>query len=1439
MSKVEPTLPSSSVSSSNSHSAHYSRRRHHYHHHQHHFPHHPIQETRTTLFSTPTSTLPHRHRHHHQHQHRPHKKHAYTISTALIFALTFIHCSPSHAATTYSPPPPAYVNHPRGTFHAAMPPPVDFSALGQMALLGDFDGLTPIITSNQQNTFEGNTFSILELAPIPGTHYNIHDNSNSSSTNHAAILSVPVLLASFAMDHSARTGSSTPFPPFGITSTCVLEQAPHQIYIGGYFHQTTSPPSSSPQQPQQPQQQQQPTSGPRSSRRGNINYVGMYDSKLKRFLAMAQGLDGPVLDLVCDSDSNQVIAVGQFRAPLVQLPSSSSSSNPSNIRSAAATSLPPPPATITTEEEYRAWGEYGGGVAKWIPTQQQPSSSTKSSASMTQADGMWAPLPFKGVNGIIHSVTKAQDGTFYFGGQFDTTTDGEAFSAPDTQLVNMDSVKVSTGNGKVSSHGRNILCPPSSSASSPSSPSSSTSTRGNWILEDNMPGYWRVKFPFHISPTLFRLWNVDEDSNRDGSPARGTKTFRIMAQPSNQFLNLSYIDPITDTVQYCTLCTLLPRIASNRSAEATSSLTTTTATALFQDFMVVQPELLHAAQIDIVSWYGLGGGLGGIEVYQAEIFSRAAGDMNPSSQCTGQTNDDKTNDAVRTASASSTSSSSSVAAVDGGAVQDSKDRAARSVPVGADWKPMTMPDGWQRVLAASISRTDAEARKEAYVDLIPYLQETGMYDVFVYTPGCSSGSDSDNNNNNNNTVPSNTCSHRGSVDVHMYFGASKDPVILTLDQTNTKDRADKIYSGMIMHSTNDFRPHVEIRPSASTHGKESGHGANNKAQTVVVDSMQFVKQATLNNSHSLLFYRPGGSPSPPPATELTTPSKDRIQGLDGSMWGNLPKQLPSGAIVKSLAAVHSGSSLSLVFIAGEFQADGYSNIVTLDGTKLLPLGSSSSSSSSNGSISSGLDGPVTSIALHEASSTLYVVGTFSQAMEGDKITLLPVGIAAYSLNTRTWTSIGNPSQTFQPGAQFQSVEISQSDAGQPQLVLTGSFAWLSSNTPSSPPSTSSSGNLAIFDIGTQSWVYQSASSQLQEKEQQGQQFDFGYVYGQVSFLNRIIGSSNGGAAAGSGGRPVVLIAGMIDSLDTYQVKQPENMAWMTSGGELRTLNLSPSITIPVQLSSSSSAVEAEQGAAAFQNNASQAGIFTTSTTTILPAANNIPVLSEANAGIMYFNTTNQEWVTIVGGGHADGTIGAGYFYSPPVPSPGQDTTLTYKEIHLASTGAKGEILSLGLSKTQVDGHTSTELGNDLLLVGGRFKSGSSTSGSSTIMTNGLLIYDLSLEQVVPEFTGLYGTSSGQQGEPVVRVIKNRPGQRVLVFAGDFLGVGKDTICEGVCVFDPVQARQALNKKKPIETAFKSLYGDNGGKKHRDVLKGIVNDIAFEDDKNMFVAGDLV
>lgn len=79
----------------------------------------------------------------------------------------------------------------------------------------------------------------------------------------------------------------------------------------------------------------------------------------------------------------------------------------------------------------------------------------------------------------------------------------------------------------------------------------------------------------------------------------------IIALGSNEYFELSYVDPITHETTTCTTdCTL-----SNDT------------TVGYQDFTVLNSPSATGIRIQIDSWYGQGGGLGGVEIFQSGKFS--------------------------------------------------------------------------------------------------------------------------------------------------------------------------------------------------------------------------------------------------------------------------------------------------------------------------------------------------------------------------------------------------------------------------------------------------------------------------------------------------------------------------------------------------------------------------------------------------------------------------------------------------------------------------------------------------------------------------------------------------------------------------------------------------------------------------------------------------
>lgn len=75
-------------------------------------------------------------------------------------------------------------------------------------------------------------------------------------------------------------------------------------------------------------------------------------------------------------------------------------------------------------------------------------------------------------------------------------------------------------------------------------------------------------------------------------------SFNVLALGLNEYYNLSYVDPVTQqTVQCSTDC-----ILSNDT---------------YQDFTVLDAMKSSGVRININSWYGQGGGLGFVQIFQS------------------------------------------------------------------------------------------------------------------------------------------------------------------------------------------------------------------------------------------------------------------------------------------------------------------------------------------------------------------------------------------------------------------------------------------------------------------------------------------------------------------------------------------------------------------------------------------------------------------------------------------------------------------------------------------------------------------------------------------------------------------------------------------------------------------------------------------------------
>lgn len=207
-------------------------------------------------------------------------------------------------------------------------------------------------------------------------------------------------------------------------------------------------------------------------------------------------------------------------------------------------------------------------------------SHEESTNAISWSDGKWNGFPFLGFSGTVETIAKTSNNTILFGGRFDGL---QKFVAPTTkhvQTVNLVDAAIEVTQAS-DENGFN----------DPGAITCTNDTSTQWLLKDGEVGSWTSNFEFQIKPTKLRLINA----NKDG---RGTRTFHVRAFPNSGIMNLTYVDPNTKEKKYC---------------EASCDLAQSDE---IQDFEFVNVIGMNALRIDIDSFYGAGGGLSSVQLFQ-------------------------------------------------------------------------------------------------------------------------------------------------------------------------------------------------------------------------------------------------------------------------------------------------------------------------------------------------------------------------------------------------------------------------------------------------------------------------------------------------------------------------------------------------------------------------------------------------------------------------------------------------------------------------------------------------------------------------------------------------------------------------------------------------------------------------------------------------------
>ncbi|KAJ1852706.1 hypothetical protein LPJ73_002777, partial [Coemansia sp. RSA 2703] len=284
------------------------------------------------------------------------------------------------------------------------------------------------------------------------------------------------------------------------------------------------------------------------------------------------------------------------------------------------------------------------------------SASTGSMAIYSAGNKSWQHVPFIGLDGPVFDFAEFE-GLVYAVGAFSSTVDNATHVPLNTQPLNLTACNIVGGNNAEITgftDPRNTICT-----------TKRDQENNTWLLRDLLDGYMTINFPFKATPSLLRLMNTVYDG-------RGTKSFRVMAVENNQVLTMSYIDPETKTELFCSpACPL----AQNDD---------------WQEFRFVDGDAMLAnitgVMIKIDSYYGMGGGLNKVEIYQRGNTLP----LRPSSSFVG----------------------------------------AWTETTAASYR------GTYRTLTVNAADVASAQVQNSVITMAPYIPEPGFYTVYMMVPGC-------------------------------------------------------------------------------------------------------------------------------------------------------------------------------------------------------------------------------------------------------------------------------------------------------------------------------------------------------------------------------------------------------------------------------------------------------------------------------------------------------------------------------------------------------------------------------------------------------------------------------------------------------------------------------------------------------------------------------
>lgn len=398
-------------------------------------------------------------------------------------------------------------------------------------------------------------------------------------------------------------------------------------------------------------------------------------------------------------------------------------------------------------------------------------------------------LPFGGfgANATVGSIAKygGDTGSILFGGSFDTLGIPELLTRNVSHVVSETNTSNSTNTSLVAAEQLVSLKHATFTAINADSDGSSLICPGLslWSVNNALGGQWLASLPLEmrgVYPTKVRLYPPSGAVN-------SVKSFRIYTYPNNGIMNLTYVDPETNTIAYCdSACPLMLASALDQYVDSNiqdqdeitdvdegifvnddgsfamyydgSSTTKNLGYgSSYQEFAFVNDVAVDQVGLTVVDWYGSNAELAGFELYLDSITVFGNETLNESN-CGNE---------------------------------ESEQLNAADIVSGT----------WQSVQDLNAAVTDTSymvsvVNSSAEILMYPNISYSGDYSLLLYTPGCSEDD---------------SCNERSIVNVTFYD--VNDTILSSslIYQNNEDQKFDYLYYGHLEGSSEtDGRNKISI-----------------------------------------------------------------------------------------------------------------------------------------------------------------------------------------------------------------------------------------------------------------------------------------------------------------------------------------------------------------------------------------------------------------------------------------------------------------------------------------------------------------------------------------------------------------------------------------------------------------------------------------------------